>query len=106
MLLTPMLEGNQGIKVNLVQAVKQAFFNIGICLFKVFDKVLCFEPLAHITVFCIALIAVFGKAAGTLYEAEPVVPCPGLDIILKYAVERANKLHTLKISALKLGHHA
>ena len=90
------LKSCEGVQMNPVQAVENTFFDIRICFFQLTDKL--FDLLS----FCAARFLnklLVGKSAGALNKTQPVISCPGNDIVLVHAVQRTNQLHSLVVGA-------
>ena len=94
----------EGVEADRMDAVEDAFFDVGVRLFQLFYKHFDFLPFG-LTDPVAAFVAGFGKAAGALQEFEPVVIFPRDYVFLADAVQRADELHPLEIRTLELGHH-
>ena len=92
------------VQANRMNAFKNAFFNVWICFAKLCKQLLYFLALALAV--CIVVFRVrLGKSAGAAYKFKVVVFAPSQNGILMNAIHRPNKLHSLKICAVKLRQH-
>ena len=101
---SPCLISGEGVKMNLVYASENVFFDIGIVTLELFYQSFYFLTLAA-SASVVAHGAVFGKSAGTLDKLKVIIAFPCDNRILMNTVHRSYKFNAVKVCAVKLGYH-
>ena len=104
MFLSSRFIAGEGIEMNGMHGMENAFFHIRVVFFQLPNQFFHFPAFGnHSRRF--RLRHLLCQSASALHEMQIIVAGPGNNILLPYAVDGANQFHSRKILTVELGKH-